>query len=171
MAADRDPRWTSKVEPAPAELRIVQAFVATAARGSDALASPRALADWLGRWGLLAADAELGDADLERARVARAGLRALMAGSSGRKVDAEAVAGLDRAASEACFRLRFEAVRRRATRRPDPSSGCWRSSPRSRPPAAGRGSSSAPTPPAARRSTTSPPTARPAGARRAAATG
>ena len=49
------PPWMSGLEPAPGELRILQAFVSTAdlRSGADELASPRALGEWLVRWGLL----------------------------------------------------------------------------------------------------------------------
>ena len=106
--AHREPRWTSDVPPAPADLKIVQAFVDTVRLASDPLASPQSFADWLVLWELAGAGLELTDADLERARSARAGLRALLAGNSGRKVDAKAVAALDRA-SATPYRLRFAA--------------------------------------------------------------
>ncbi len=105
-----DPRWTSDVAPAPGDLRMVQDFVNTVGgSGDDRLASPSALADWLRHWGLLGAGVELTAADLERARGARAGVRALVAGNSGRKVDAEAVAALDRASAGTSYHLRFAA--------------------------------------------------------------
>ena len=81
---NRDPRWRSGAEPAPGDLKLVQAFVDTAAHGGagDELASPRALADWLRRWELPGAGDELDAADLERARAARAGLAAMVADSA-----------------------------------------------------------------------------------------
>jgi predicted RNA-binding Zn ribbon-like protein len=68
--------------PAPGVLEPVQAFINThydleRDHGADLLGTPGALRDWLARRGLLAGSARLGDRDLQRALVAREGLREL----------------------------------------------------------------------------------------------
>lgn len=87
-------------EPVPEDLRHLVAFV-----NARELESPEALSDWLSRRGLLPRGTELSDDDLERAREARAGLRSLIGAA------AEDVASglLNRAASDAAVRVRFEA--------------------------------------------------------------
>ncbi len=75
---------------------------------ADELATPRSLGDWLSRNSLLAAGTELARADLERARDARSGLRALLAANGGRKLDDATVARLDRAAVGARAQIRFD---------------------------------------------------------------
>lgn len=104
--------WTSEVAPAPGDLRLVQAFVNTAARRgkTDELMSPQSLADWLARRRLLPAATELGPEDLERALAVRRGLRALIAANRGaKKVNAGAVGALDRAVASAPLVVRFDA--------------------------------------------------------------
>ncbi len=90
--------------PAPGELGLVQAFVNTADRdaGTDDLASPRALADWLARHGLLPPGTELTAADLERAVEVREGWRSLASGS----LSEDRAAALDRATAAALLRGR-----------------------------------------------------------------
>jgi len=77
-ADDGDPRWTSKLPPAPGELRILQAFVNTAdlRQGTD-LAGPRALAEWLELWGL-AAGLELTSDHLQNGKEVREAMRTLI---------------------------------------------------------------------------------------------
>jgi predicted RNA-binding Zn ribbon-like protein len=101
--------WAAVLRPAPGDLRILQALLNTAdaVAGTDELGSPRALAGWLARWGLAAAEAEIGAAELERAIALRDGLRALARANVGLPLDKDAVAGLDRAAAAATFRVRF----------------------------------------------------------------
>ncbi len=60
---DNDPRWTSKLKPAPGDLRLLQAFLNTAGRELD---NPQALADWLELWGLVSPGIQLDQSDLER---------------------------------------------------------------------------------------------------------
>ncbi len=77
--SDGDPRWTSKLPPAPGELRILQAFVNTAdLRDGTDLATPRALAEWLAHWGLAPPDLELTDDDLRKAKELREAFRTLI---------------------------------------------------------------------------------------------
>ncbi len=107
--ADADPRWRSHIEPAPGELRIVQAWLNTAGAGDrlEELRSPRALADWLERWSLLRRGSELQPADLEQAILIRSGLRSLIATNVGPPPAAEVTAMLDRAAAAVPIRVRF----------------------------------------------------------------
>ena len=94
--------------PAPGGLELVQAFVNTASPASDELRTPRGLSDWLSRNGLLPAGTELTKADLERARDARTGLRALLVTNGGGRLNNSAVARLDRATVGARAQIRFD---------------------------------------------------------------
>ena len=107
--AGTDPRWRSHVEPAPGDLRIVQAWVNSERSGTrgEELPSPRALADWLEHWGLLSRGSELGSADHVQAFDARSGLRAMIRAHHGPPPAPEVFAALDRAAAEAPLRVRF----------------------------------------------------------------
>ncbi|NUS57827.1 MAG: CGNR zinc finger domain-containing protein [Streptomycetaceae bacterium] len=66
---------------APGALRLVEDFVNTLSveTGTEALTDPTALAAWLTAYGLLPAGAPADEAGLERARIVREGLRALLA--------------------------------------------------------------------------------------------
>lgn len=101
--------WAAELRPAPGNLRIIQALVNTAypAAKADELRDPRALADWVGRWRLATAELELGTADLERVIAVREGFRALLRANSRVPLDKDAVAGLDRAVTDATLRVRF----------------------------------------------------------------
>lgn len=103
------PPWMSGLEPAPGELRILHAFVSTADLRSkaDQLASPRALGDWLARWGLLSRGVELQQAELERALAVRRALHALLLANNRFELDEKAVDRLDREAARAATRVRF----------------------------------------------------------------
>jgi predicted RNA-binding Zn ribbon-like protein len=105
--ADRYPPWTSALEPAPGDLRIVQAFVNTRDldEGTEELSDAAALAAWLTRWGLMDEVTELSDADLRVAREVREGLRAVLRGHHGEEPDAGAVERLNRALGAARFRV------------------------------------------------------------------
>ncbi len=94
---------------APGDLPLVLTFLNTVdfETGTETLKSPQALATWLERQGLLPEGAQLGETDLERALMARKGLRALLGVNSGAQPDVEAVAGLDRVAAGASCRVRF----------------------------------------------------------------
>ncbi len=94
--SDGDSRWTSKLPPAPGELRILQAFVNTAdLRGGTDLAGPRALAEWLEHWGLAPPDLELTDGDLREAKELREAFRTLIRCRPGKAPQAAAL--IDRA--------------------------------------------------------------------------
>ncbi len=95
------------VRPAPGDLRIVQAFVNTAdlETGTDLLAGPQALADWLAAQGLAAAGTPFGPADVARAARMRDGLRTLIAG--GAAPGSKAAAGLEEAMAGALLQPRF----------------------------------------------------------------
>ncbi len=101
---DADPRWRSHLEPAPGELRIVQAWLNTGTGGRQELASVAALEDWLRRWRLLSREAKLEPPDLERATATRSALLALI-GAGGRPADA--VERLRRAAAAAPIHVWF----------------------------------------------------------------
>ncbi|HEX9735456.1 MAG TPA: CGNR zinc finger domain-containing protein [Thermoanaerobaculia bacterium] len=107
--SDSDPRWTSKLPPAPGELRIVQSFVNTAdfARGTD-LEGPEALVRWLAHWSLVPEDAVLDAADLERAIEVREALRALIMANHGAAASDVFAARLDRTAKAAPILVRFD---------------------------------------------------------------
>ena len=97
--------------PAPGDLEIVQAFLNTVSFGkkkTDELKSPRNLADWLSRLGLLPSGTKLTADDLTRARDVRTGLRALLLANNGYGLDEDAVERLDRAAMGARAQVRFE---------------------------------------------------------------
>jgi predicted RNA-binding Zn ribbon-like protein len=93
-------------EPAPGDLGLVQAFVNShydieREHGAELLHSPRALAGWFERRGLLDASlaGALSRADLRRALDVREGLRSMLAANNGAAWDADAVARLNRAAA------------------------------------------------------------------------
>ena len=94
--------------PAPAGLELIRAFLNTRTPKGDELRSARDLSDWLSRHGLLPAGIELTPSDLERARDARAGLRALLSANSGARLDDAVIARLDRAAVGARAQIRFD---------------------------------------------------------------
>ena len=94
--------------PAPGNLEAIQSFVNTADHDGDGLRTPRDLTDLLARLGLLPADTALGADDLERARLVRRGLRALMHSHAGGDTDEDAVAQLGRAAAGTHARVRFD---------------------------------------------------------------
>lgn len=106
---DLDPRWTSKLKPAPGRLRLLHAFLNTTdlARKSG-VDSPRALADWLELWGLVAPGLELDEGDLERMTEVREATRTLLARGPAAEVDA-AAARLDQAVAAATIRTRVGA--------------------------------------------------------------
>ncbi len=114
--------WAAELAPADGDLRIIQALVNTAdhRRGTDELTSPQALADWLGRWGLVPAGTKLGEAELERITQVRGDLRVLVGGNRGGAVDEATVERLDRAAADATLRVRFDG---RGTTRIEPGTG------------------------------------------------
>ncbi len=105
---DDDPRWTLELKPAPGDLRLLQAFLNTAALELD---SPQALADWLELWGLMAPGVRLDQSDLERTIAVREATRTLLARGPAAVVDA-AAERLDQAMATATIRARFGSGRR-----------------------------------------------------------
>jgi predicted RNA-binding Zn ribbon-like protein len=101
--------WARLVAPAPGDLRLVHALVNTVdeVHGRDELTSPRALGDWLVRWGLAPADTVITQVNFERALGVRDALRVLVAANGGGALDEATVATLDQAAGDALLRLRF----------------------------------------------------------------
>ncbi len=100
----------SKHQDAPGELEIIRAFVNTIdiEDGTEELASPAALANWLETHGLAAPPLDARPADLARARELREAIRAiLLAHNRGEESDA-AGAILDGAARRARIALRFD---------------------------------------------------------------
>jgi predicted RNA-binding Zn ribbon-like protein len=95
---------------APAPLEVLQRFVNSVSfeRGEEELDSPESLREWLVERGLLGPDEPVTEGDLRRAIDVREGLRALLFANNGHELDAAAVERLDRAASRAGVRLRFE---------------------------------------------------------------
>lgn len=93
---------------APGELELVRSFVNTleVEDGSDELASPQALGDWLWERQLLRGRS-VSRGDLVNARQVREALRALMLENNGVSVRKEAAATLDRAARRAGLGIRF----------------------------------------------------------------
>ena len=89
--SDGDPRWTSKLPPAPGQLRILQAFVNTIdLRAGTDLAGPRALAEWLEHWGLAPPGLELTDDDLGKAKELREAVHTLIRCAPGKAPNAAA---------------------------------------------------------------------------------
>lgn len=112
MRRSRPKKRAKRLEPkpAPGDLRIVQAFLNTddLKGGTDELAEPRGLSDWLARHGLIGGGAaKLTKTDLGRALDVRDGIRALVTAGSREKVDADAVRRLDKVAQVARARVRF----------------------------------------------------------------
>jgi predicted RNA-binding Zn ribbon-like protein len=93
--------------PAPGELALVQRFINTAELedDSDQLADVDGLNTWAREAGL--ADALLDEPDRQRIVEFREALRRLLSSHNGRELDREAVALLDRAATDATVRVAF----------------------------------------------------------------
>ena len=97
---------------APEPLQLVQRFVNSIdlEDGEDELDSPEALRGWLADRKLVAARAEVSQADLRRALDVREGLRALLLRNNGLEFESEKVERLDRAAARAGVRVSFNAT-------------------------------------------------------------
>lgn len=97
-------------ESAPGELKIVQDFLNTAdlEAGSDELADPDALREWLGRRGLLDPRTPLSEGDLRRALAVREALRGLALANHDGDPDPRDLEVLNRVAGAARLRFRFE---------------------------------------------------------------
>ncbi len=107
--SDGDPRWTSKLPPAPGELRILQAFVNTAdlRAGTDLAGQPRAFAEWLEHWGLAPPGIELTDDDLRKTKELREAVRTLIGCRPGKAP--KAAARIDRAGKASPIFARVDA--------------------------------------------------------------
>lgn len=107
---DRYPPWTSDLEPAPGELRVVHAFVNTRdiEQGTDEWTRPEDLAAWLARWRLLPEQgaAAIGDEELSRALEVREGLRGLLLANNGEPLDPEVSVRIRRATRGSRLRVR-----------------------------------------------------------------
>ncbi|HEV2999499.1 MAG TPA: CGNR zinc finger domain-containing protein [Solirubrobacteraceae bacterium] len=126
MAVDK--RTVMEVEfvsQAPGGLETVREFVNTydVDDGTDALATPDALARWLREHGLLDEDEDAGAtrADVRRAAALRDSLREVLLGHhGGYEIDPAALAGIEDAARRARLELRFGPD---GTARPEPARG------------------------------------------------
>lgn len=108
--AVRGRRSTRRVEgwpPAPGDLCLLQEFVNTVdfGIGTDELASPSDLADWLASRGLLGEEIELTEADRERTILFRDSLRAML--DTRDQLRREVRAALEWVTSTVRFRIRF----------------------------------------------------------------
>lgn len=95
---------------APAELELVRRFVNSRddEERRDRLDSPERLREWLADHELMGAAEPVSEGDLRRALDVREGLHSLMLANNGEKADRSAIERLDRAASRAGLRPRFE---------------------------------------------------------------
>ena len=105
MVSESSPEKT-----APGALRLVQRFVNSVdlEAGDEELTTPEALREWFAERGLMRAEEPVSEGDLRRALEVREGLRAVLLANSGAPLDEAAVERLDRAASRAGVRVRFE---------------------------------------------------------------
>jgi predicted RNA-binding Zn ribbon-like protein len=96
--------------PAPEPLRLVQAFVNTVdfENGIEELTDPEALAETLVRLEVLAPEARLGSADLERALRVREALRKLLLGNNGVEVERGTLHTLEEATRRGRLVLHFD---------------------------------------------------------------
>jgi predicted RNA-binding Zn ribbon-like protein len=99
----------SSRSPAPGALALVQAFVNTydSEPGTEDLGSPEQLRSWLVGHDLAHGNIIATDADLDRAKLLRESLRALLETNNGAPGDAEAIETLNLAACDARLRVRF----------------------------------------------------------------
>jgi predicted RNA-binding Zn ribbon-like protein len=95
--------------PAPGQLKLVQDFVNSAdlMDGTDDIAEPGALAEWLRLRGLIDPATELAGSDVEHALAIREALRRLLLANNGAVVYPVDLATLNRAAAESALRPRF----------------------------------------------------------------
>jgi predicted RNA-binding Zn ribbon-like protein len=93
---------------APGELNHVRRFVNTLdlEDGSDDIAKPGALRDWLAERGLIDERSELTDADVRQAHAVREALRKLLLANNGDALDPAAVEALNAAAKGAELQVR-----------------------------------------------------------------
>ena len=92
------------------QLELVRSFVNTRHldRHTEELGTTDSLREWLAERGLMDAAEPVSEGDLRRAHDVREGLRALLLANNGEPLDRAAVERLDRAASRAGLRPRFE---------------------------------------------------------------
>jgi predicted RNA-binding Zn ribbon-like protein len=116
MIADSSPE-----KRAPQPLYVLQRFVNSVdlETGEEELDSAGALRSWFASYGLMGAEEPVTEGDLRRAVDAREGLRAALLANTGLPLDAAAVERLNRAASRAGLRLRFDSADGEATLEPD----------------------------------------------------
>jgi predicted RNA-binding Zn ribbon-like protein len=97
-------------QPAPGELRLVQAFVNTIdiEEQRDELTTPERLRAWLAAHNLMDSAERISAADLQLALEVREALRALLLANNEGVVDTEAVEALNRAATRASLLVRFQ---------------------------------------------------------------
>src|SRR6476620_9949465 len=93
---------------APGDLNHIRRFVNTLdlEDGSDEIAEPEALRDWLADRGLIDDRAELTAADVRQAHVVREALRKLLLANNGDPLDQDAIEALNGAAKGAELQLR-----------------------------------------------------------------
>jgi predicted RNA-binding Zn ribbon-like protein len=98
-------------EPAPGELRLVQAFVNTVdiEDGQEQLGEPEALRAWLRAHDLPGSERPLTETDLTRALAVREAIRALARANNGEALDREALTVLNGANAHAAVRVAFDA--------------------------------------------------------------
>ena len=96
---------------APGELNHIRRFINTLdlEDGSDDIAEPAALRDWLAERDLIDERAELTDADVRQAHAVREALRKLLLANNGDPVDPAAVETVNAAAKGAELQVRFAA--------------------------------------------------------------
>lgn len=94
-------------KPAPNGLRIVQAFINTAATGREDFASPDCLREWLADHDLIESAAPVGAADLRQAISVRNALLGLALARQDDRSDSDAVDTLNRAARSAQMSVSF----------------------------------------------------------------
>jgi predicted RNA-binding Zn ribbon-like protein len=111
MTGERQPGGR---RPAPGELELVQAFINShydleLEHGADLFAAPDALAAWLRRRELLAADEVVGEADVRRAVVVREALRSVASANGHPEAGspARALQTLEEAGRGAAVEVRF----------------------------------------------------------------
>jgi predicted RNA-binding Zn ribbon-like protein len=102
---------TGKRQPAPGQLRLIQAFVNTVdiEERREGLIGPEHLRAWLIGHELLDGSATVSEADLQRMLELREALRALLLANNGAPADSEALASLNRVAEGAALLVRFGA--------------------------------------------------------------
>jgi predicted RNA-binding Zn ribbon-like protein len=106
MTGDENP------QEAPGDLEVVRAFVNTidVEAGTEGLATPSALTEWLREQDLIDSGAQASENDLARAVEVRAALRAALLGHAGGPVDEDALEVLTRTARAAGVGLRFASL-------------------------------------------------------------